>query len=94
MRYLLAGVLVLCVCVIAIKLGSIPDDYPAYPEEIKADVMLYNDATHGDINTSELVFNLQTSFGVCDKVGSVRIVKNGGIGVCTGSGWKIHQTDE
>jgi hypothetical protein len=94
MRYLLAGVLVLCVCVIAIKLGSIPDDYPAYPEEVKANVMLYNDSTHGDINTSELVFTHSTSFGDCDDVRFFRINQRGELGVCTEDGLITHIPQE
>lgn len=36
MRYLLAGVLVLCVFVITIKLGHIPSNYPTYPNNVSA----------------------------------------------------------
>lgn len=77
-----------------IKFGDMPDEYALYPDKSKADIMLQNEVHDMTMNTSELVFMLQTSFGVCNNIGSVRIVKTGDIGICTNSGWKIHQPDQ
>jgi len=90
MRYLLVGVLVLCVSAITLKLGHIPSNYVTYPEASEAHVSFVNDEGHGtDIVGSDVVFGLYTNIGACDTIGLMHIKTDGTINICTEGGWVI-----
>lgn len=74
---------------------NMPGDHPLYAEKSIADAKFYNDSGHGaEVQTSDIIFTLVQSLGDCDIIGKIEIKTNGDIGICTATGWKIHQPDE
>lgn len=72
-----------------------PHDHIVIPDNVGADVKFYNYSGHKlGKTTSKLIIMLEDNLGACNIVGDVKATTNGEIGICTSTGWKIHQSDE
>ena len=89
--------IILCIIICAtigifIYYNHMPYNHITMPGKAGADVQFYNYSGHKlDKTMSKLIIMLGVDLGSCDIVGELKATTTGNIGICTSTGWAIHE---